>query len=95
MIGAYDEYGNVVDLVAWEKQIREDAIEEYKDRLLELCDCGIERAYCTGANCLKCMDNSVDYSSIIDLAEELMEKKNEHDAKEEADIWLCKKGGGE
>lgn len=54
-----------------EKMIRADAIDEYKDRLLELCDCGIERADCTGGNCLKCMDNVVDYSSIIDLAEEL------------------------
>lgn len=28
MIGAYDDYGNVVDLVEWEKQIRENAIDE-------------------------------------------------------------------
>lgn len=62
-------------LAEHDSKVRADAIEEYKDRLLELCDCGIERAYCTGANCLKCMDNSVDYSSIIDLAEELEEKK--------------------
>ena len=28
MIRAYDEYGNVIDLVEWEKQIRADAIDE-------------------------------------------------------------------
>lgn len=75
MVRAYDDNGNVVDLVEWEKQIRTDAIVEYKDRLLELCDCGIEQMYCTGGNCYKCMDNQVDYSSIVDLAEELKEKK--------------------
>lgn len=55
-------------------EARADAIEEFKDRLLELCDCGIEQADCTGGNCYKCLDNQVDYSSIVDLAEELMEK---------------------
>lgn len=29
MIGAYDEYGNVVDLVEWEKNIRTNAIDEF------------------------------------------------------------------
>lgn len=53
---------------------REDAIDEFKDRLIEICDCGIEQADCTGGNCYKCMDNQVDYSSIVDLAEELKEK---------------------
>ena len=28
MIRAYDEYGNIVDLVEWEKQIRADAIDK-------------------------------------------------------------------
>lgn len=28
MIRAYDDYGNVVDLVEWEKQIKADAIDE-------------------------------------------------------------------
>lgn len=53
------------------RQIREAAIEEYKDRLLELCDCGSEQVDCTGGNCYKCMDNQIDYSSIVDLADEL------------------------
>ena len=30
MIRAYDDYGNVVELVEWEKQIRADAIDEVK-----------------------------------------------------------------
>lgn len=33
MIGAYDDYGNVVDLVEWEKQIREDAIDEMLSKI--------------------------------------------------------------
>lgn len=28
MIRAYDEYGNVVDLVEWEKQIRSDTLND-------------------------------------------------------------------
>lgn len=33
MIGAYDDWGNVVDLVEWEKQIRAEVIEEVKQKL--------------------------------------------------------------
>ena len=29
MIRAYDEYGNIVDLVEWEKQIREKVIDDF------------------------------------------------------------------
>ena len=29
MIRAYDEYGNIIDLVEWEKQIRETAIDDF------------------------------------------------------------------
>lgn len=29
MIRAYDDYGNVVDLVEWEKQIRSNALNEF------------------------------------------------------------------
>ena len=28
MIRAYDEYGNIIDLVEWEKQIRKTAIDD-------------------------------------------------------------------
>ena len=28
MIRAYDEYGNIIDLVEWEKQIKSNAINE-------------------------------------------------------------------
>lgn len=33
MIRAYDEYGNVVDLVKWEKYIRAKAIDEFVEEL--------------------------------------------------------------
>ena len=29
MIRAYDEYGNIIDLVEWEKQTRETAIDDF------------------------------------------------------------------
>ena len=29
MIRAYDEYGNIIDLVEWEKQIRANAIDDF------------------------------------------------------------------
>ena len=29
MIRVYDEYGNIIDLVEWEKQIRETAIDDF------------------------------------------------------------------
>ena len=29
MIRAYDEYGNIVDIVEWEKHIRETAIDDF------------------------------------------------------------------
>lgn len=29
MIKAYDEYGNIIDLVEWEKQIRKTAIDDF------------------------------------------------------------------
>ena len=29
MTRAYDEYGNIIDLVEWEKQIRETAIDDF------------------------------------------------------------------
>lgn len=38
MIRAYDDYGNVVDLVEWEKQIRAEAIDECKMALLKAFD---------------------------------------------------------
>ena len=29
MIRVYDEYGNIIDFVEWEKQIRETAIDDF------------------------------------------------------------------
>lgn len=56
-------------------EARTDAIEEFKERLLDLCDGGEECIDCVGGTCSKCFENSVDYSSIVDLAEELKEQK--------------------
>ena len=35
MIRAYDEYGNIVDLVEWEKQIKAEAIDEVCKQISE------------------------------------------------------------
>ena len=44
-----DEYGNIIDLVEWEKQIRADAIDEYKEEVLSrFCECCDQYA-CNGA----------------------------------------------
>ena len=33
MIRAYDEYGDIVDLVEWEKRIRDKAIDDFAELL--------------------------------------------------------------
>lgn len=38
MIRAYDEYGNIIDLVEWEKQIRETAIDDFVNNIKEELD---------------------------------------------------------
>lgn len=55
------------------KKGRNDAIYEFKEKLLDLCSGGEECIDCIGGTCTKCMDNSVDYSSIVDLAEQMKE----------------------
>lgn len=35
LIRAYDEYGNVVDLVEWEKQIRSDTLNDFIEKAEE------------------------------------------------------------
>ena len=42
MIRAYDEYGNIVDLVEWEKQIRAEAIDDFANGISEYL--GVENA---------------------------------------------------
>ena len=37
MIRAYDEYGNIVDLVEWEKKIRSKAIDDFAEKLKSEC----------------------------------------------------------
>lgn len=56
MIRAYDEYGNIVDLVEWEKQIRAESIDESIEKAAKaICiGCGyLKETKCTykGANC--------------------------------------------
>ena len=38
MIRVYDEYGNIVDLVEWEKKIRSKAIDDFSNTLTENYD---------------------------------------------------------
>lgn len=38
MIRAYDEYGNIIDLVEWEKKIRSKAIDDFANVLKENYD---------------------------------------------------------
>ena len=38
MIRAYDEYGNIIDLVEWEKQIRKTAIDDFVNNIKEELD---------------------------------------------------------
>lgn len=38
MIRAYDEYGNIIDLVEWEKKIRSKAIDDFAEKLLSAFD---------------------------------------------------------
>ena len=33
MIRAYDEYGNIIDLVEWEKQLRATAIDDFLEAI--------------------------------------------------------------
>ena len=40
MIRAYDEYGNIVDLVEWEKQIRANDIDDFAEKIIRYVDCG-------------------------------------------------------
>ena len=38
MIRAYDEYGNIIDIVEWEKKIRAEAIDDFANVLKENYD---------------------------------------------------------
>lgn len=66
MVRAYDDNGNVVDLVEWEKQIRAEAIDEFANYIADQCNCCIEvRRKCNTGN--KCL--------IWEIAEQLKEQK--------------------
>ena len=46
MIRAYDEYGNIVDLVEWEKQIRTKAIDDIVIKIKERVGMDWEWDFC-------------------------------------------------
>lgn len=58
-----------------DKEVYNKAIDDFKTQLLELCS-GEDCWNCSNGHCDKCMDNTVDYSSIVDLAEELKAGNN-------------------
>ena len=58
MIRAYDEYGNIVDLVEWEKKIRSKAIDDFA-KLVEIW-CWKHEQY-----------NQDDLNRLMDIAEQL------------------------
>ena len=61
MIRAYDEYGNIVDILEWEKQIIEKAIDDFADKFISLCDDGEFMARI----------NEFPATTILELAEQL------------------------
>ena len=73
-----DEYGNIIDLVEWEKQIRADVIDEYKEEVLsrfcEYCD----QYACNGAmigSRQECTTICMLRDVCTDIANELKEQK--------------------
>lgn len=69
MIRAYDEYGNVIDMVEWEKQIRESVY----DKILDFCEiCGEHTSSCKGCQYL---DADNPKSCLERYVEELREGK--------------------
>lgn len=69
MVRAYDDYGNVVELVEWEQQIRADVIDEVETVLNEITQKYIERY---GADIVEL------YSEVLtEFVEWLKEKKND------------------
>lgn len=73
-----DEYGNIIDLVEWEKQIRVDAIDEYKEEVLSrFCECCDQYA-CNGAmigSRQECTTICMLRDVCTDIAKELKERK--------------------
>ena len=79
MIRAYDEYGNIVDLVEWEKQIRAEAIDDFANGISEYL--GVENATKYGNKNAEQQRISYDTlmkyeiaDAIDDIAEQLKEK---------------------
>lgn len=57
---------NLEDLV---KISRANAIDQFRDELLELCGCS--NVHCYSRECKRCLENVVESGSIIDLAAHL------------------------
>lgn len=67
-----DEYGNIIDLVEWEKQIRADAFDEFADKLK--AECRMHYVDCDGY--FGGIQESILYEdSIDDIAEQLKERE--------------------
>ena len=64
MIRAYDEYGNIVDLVEWEKKIRANAIDDFAENIRLYYSLKQEMGYVATT-----YEDLINY--IFDLAEQL------------------------
>lgn len=89
MIRAYDDYGNVVDLVEWEQKIRVDEIRKFADKIkqhmIKYCHGRLEQQYCV----MEVIDymgklmGEKDYSIDVETAIKGHDKKVRADAIEE------------
>ena len=73
MIRAYDEYGNIVDLIEWEKKIRATAIDDFVSQIKEYyftVEDSQFRPYLRGVNLIS-------EPNINKIAEQLKEKEGE------------------
>ena len=64
-----DEYGNIIDLVEWEKQIRADAIDEFAKAIEEhqtRQDSYLDPPY---------VEMGLDMADVLEVAEKLKEQK--------------------
>lgn len=78
MIRAYDDYGNVVDLVEHDKQVRADAIEEFKSAILSQFCARCDQEPCEGGcvgSIQQCYTAAILVEVANDTAEELKEQK--------------------
>ena len=65
MIRAYDEYGNIIDLVEWEKKIRSKAIDDFAILMKE----AMNHDWATTKIC-----DQIIYNRLFDKCEEIAEQ---------------------